>query len=222
MRDIRVMHEHAREGYVPELHPLLSVPEALGEQGPGVLSIIDRNAPEPVYGRVSTVAEKNNKGRLIPQRWVRRALNWRGKAMTRSLWEKKFGPMLQCKMAARGTPILHYRNQHGKVTAYFSLEEQTKRVPVDRYGIALWKPPAREVISVDCAACDLVPTCRKLSRAHGVVHLWRKFGLIEPDGAPTRRGLITSFFTGGDGVNVFYLILTQRYSVDSKIVQLGL
>ena len=54
--------------------------------------------------------------------------------MTRSLWEKKFGPMLQRKMAERGTPILHYRNQRGKVTAHFSLEEQMKRVPVDRHG----------------------------------------------------------------------------------------
>jgi hypothetical protein len=220
-RDIRVMSEHAQEGDVQELHPLLSVPEALGKQGPGALSIIDRNAPEPMYGRVSTVAEKNDKGRLLPQRWVRRAINWRGKAMTRSLWEGKFGPLLQRKMAERGTPILHYRNQRGKVTAYFSLEEQKKRVPVECYGVALWKPRAREVMPVDCAACDLVPNCRKLSRARGVVHLWRKFGLIEPDGAPTRRGLIVSFFAGGDGLAIAAAIEDTHYPIEDFVYDLA-
>jgi len=220
-RDIRVMSEHAQEGDVQELRPLLSVPEALGKQGPGVLSIIDRNVPEPVYGRISTVAEKNDKGRLIPQRWVRRAINWRGKAMTRSLWEKKFGPMLQRKMAERGTPILHYRNQRGKVTAHFSLEEQMKRVPVDRYGVALWKPRAREVMPTDCTACDLVPVCRKLSRARGVVHLWRKFGFIEPNGAPTRRGVIVSFFTGGDGLAIAAAIEDDDYPIEDFIYDIA-
>ena len=124
-------------------------------------------------------------------------------------------------MAARGTPILHYRNQHGKVTAYFSLEEQTKRVPIDRHGVARWKPPAREVMPADCAACELVPVCRKLSRAHGVVHLWRKFGLIEPDGAPTRRGLIVSFFTGGDGLAIAAAIEDGHYPIEDFVYDLA-
>ena len=53
-----------------------------------MLSIIDPIATLAIYGRF-TVAERNEKGKLIIQRWVRRALGWRGKAMTRSLWEQK-------------------------------------------------------------------------------------------------------------------------------------
>ena len=86
MREIRMCLTKAVEGKTMELQPLLSQSESLGDQGPGVLSIIDRTAPEPIYGRVSTVAERNEKGKLLMQRWVRRVLGWRGKAMTRSLW----------------------------------------------------------------------------------------------------------------------------------------
>ncbi len=176
MRDIRVNIGRTAEGEPMELRPILSQPELLGDRGPGVLSIIDRNAPEPIYGRVSTVAERNENGKLIIQRWVRRILGWRGKAMTRSLWEQKFGPQLKKKMEQRGTPVLHYRNERGKIVAWFSLEDQMRKVVIDQQGVALWQPPAREVLSADCGQCDLVSTCRKMPRATGVVHHWSRFG----------------------------------------------
>jgi superfamily II DNA/RNA helicase len=210
-----------REGEAAELRPLLTVPEAIGKQGPGELTLIARAGSESVYGRVSTAAEKNDKGKLILQRWVRRALNWRGKAMTGKLWEQKFAPLLQQKMAERGTPISHFENQHGKVTATFSLEEMTKRVPVDRHGVALWKPPTREGMPEVCAGCELVPVCRKLPRSQGVVQHWRQFGLIEPGGAPTRRGQIVSFFTGGDGLAMAAAIEDEKYPIEDLVYDIA-
>ena len=221
LRDIHVPMGKPREGEVADLQPLLSQADVLGDSGPGVLSIIDPTASSPIYGRVSTVAERNEKGKLIIQRWVRRALGWRGKAMTRSLWEQKFGPQLQKRMAQRGTPILHYRNERGKIVAWFSLEEQTRRVPIDRHGVALWKPVQREVLATDCACCELVSTCRKLPRAHGVVHHWRRFGLIEPHGAPTQRGVIVSFFTGGDGLALAAAMEDDQYPIEELVYDLA-
>ena len=221
MREIRMCLTKAVEGKIMELQPFLSQPESLGDQGPGVLSIIDRTAPEPIYGRVSTVAERNEKGKLLMQRWVRRILGWRGKAMTRSLWEQKFGPQLKKKMEKRGTPILYYRNENGKIVAWFSPEDQTRKVTVDQHGIALWRPLTREVLSADCVQCDLVSACRKIPRATGVVHHWRRFGLIEANGAPTRRGLVVSFFTGGDGLAIAAAIEDDRYPVEELIYDLA-
>ena len=204
-----------------ELRPLLSVRETLEHEGPGTLTDLNVDGDEPVYGRVSVVAEKNAKGKLILLRWARRLLNWRGKAMTRQLWEQKFGPLLAEKLAKRGTPVRDFQNQRGKVTATFSLEGMTKRVPVDRHGVALWKPPTRSGLPADCAGCDLVPTCRKLNRAHGVVHHWRRFGLIEPNGAPTQRGRLVSFFTGGDGLAIAAAVEDARYPIEDLVYDIA-
>ena len=221
MNDIRVCSSTAVEGQSMELKPLLSCPELLGDHGPGSLSVIDPNGPEPIYGRVSTVAERNEKGKLLMQRWVRRILGWRGKAMTRSLWEKKFGPQLKKKMEQRGTPVLHYRNERGKIVAWFSLETQTRKAMIDRHGVALWRSPMREVISSDCGECDLVSSCRKLPRANGVVYHWKRFGLIETNGAPTRRGLIVSYFTGGDGLAIAAAMEDEGYPIEELIYDLA-
>ena len=221
MKNIRVSIGRKEEGLPLDLKPLLSQPEALGNHGPGVLSVIDRDAPEPIYGRVSTVAERNEKGKLIIQRWARRIMGWRGKAMTRALWEQKFGPQLKRKMEQRGTPILHYRNERSKVVAWFSLENQMRKAVIDQHGIALWRPPVREVLSADCIQCDLVAVCQKLNRANGVVHHWKRFGLIELNGAPTRRGLIVSFFTGGDGLAIAAAIEDEHYPIEELIYDLA-
>ncbi|MDG2212911.1 MAG: DEAD/DEAH box helicase, partial [Verrucomicrobiota bacterium] len=221
MNDIRVCSSTAVEGQSMELKPLLSCPELLGDHGPGSLSVIDPNGPEPIYGRVSTVAERNEKGKLLMQRWVRRILGWRGKAMTRSLWEQKFGPQLKKKMEQRGTPVLHYRNERGKIVAWFSLETQTRKAMIDRHGVALWRSPMREVLSSDCGECDLVSSCRKLPRANGVVYHWKRFGLIERNGAPTRRGLIVSYFTGGDGLAIAAAMEDEGYPIEELIYDLA-
>ena len=219
--EIKMIDDKASAGTAPALRPLLTVPEALGKQGPGVLTVLDPNAAEPEYGRIATVAEKNAKGKLLPVRWVRRVLNWRGKSMTRSLWETKFGPQLQHKMAERGTPILEYRNLQMKISAHFSLADETQTVPIDRHGVALWKPPTREGLPGDCAECELVPACRRLPRAHGVVHHWRRFGLLESNGAPTRRGRIVSFFTGGDGLGIAAALEDENYPVEEFIYDIA-
>ena len=216
LREIQVPVQVA-EGQSAELQPLISRPEALGNQGPGTLTPLDRESAQPEYARVSVVAERNEKGKLILQRWVRRLINWRGKAMTRALWDQKFGPQLARKLEQRGTPVLEYRHAKGKVMAWFSLAEQTRMVSVDRHGVPLWKPPTRETLSVPCAQCDWVTQCRKLPRAHGVVHHWRRFGLIEPDGTPTQRGLITSFFTGGDGLALAAAMEDEQYPIEELV-----
>ena len=220
LSEIQVL-QHPVEGSPAEMQPLLSQPEALGNQGPGTLTPLDRQAAVPEFARVSVVAERNEKGKLILQRWVRRLINWRGKAMTRALWDQKFGDQLARKLEQRGTPVLEYRHAKGKVMAWFSLAKQTRTVPVDRHGIALWKPPIREVQAAPCASCDRVPACRKLPRAHGVVHHWRRFGLIEANGTPTRRGLITSFFTGGDGLAMAAAMEDHQYPVEELIYDLA-
>ena len=74
---------------------------------------------------------------------------------------------------------------------------------------------------MDCACCELVSTCRKLPRAHGVVHHWRRFGLIESHGAPTQRGVIVSFFTGGDGLALAAAMEDHQYPIEELVYDLA-
>jgi len=90
-------------------------------------------------------------------------------------------------------------------------------VPVDQHGVALWKPQEREVLPPDCAQCPLVPTCRGLSAATGTALLWRRLGLVNEDGTPTRRGQIVSFFQQGDGLAVAVALEDDGYALDELI-----
>ena len=86
------------------------------------------------------------------------------------------------KLAHQKTPVVRFLTQAHRIVAQVSLGELTLRAPVDNYGVALWKPPEREVLHADCARCELVPVCRHLPAATGTALLWRNAILADlPD-----------------------------------------
>ena len=74
-----------------------------------------------------------------------------------------------------------------RILAHVSIADLTLRVSVDSQGVALWKPVERDVFHDDCARCILVPVCQQLSAATGTALLWRRLGLVDAGGAPTRE-----------------------------------
>jgi hypothetical protein len=88
---------------------------------------------------------------------------------------------------------------------------------VDTHGVALWKPPTREVMPDDCARCELVPVCRKLTTATGTALLWRRLGLVDEAGVPTRRGKLVSYFSGSNGLAIAAAIEDENYPLDELI-----
>src|SRR5262249_38095188 len=91
----------------------------------------------------------------------------------------------------------------------------------DSHGVAIWKPIEREVLAHDCAKCSLVPTCRQLSTATGVAMLWRRLGLVNASGVPTRRGEIASFFSQGNGLAIAAALEDETYPLDEFIYDLA-
>jgi len=94
-------------------------------------------------------------------------------------------------------------------------------VPVDSYGVAIWRPIEREVLPSDCARCSLVPVCRQLSTATGVALLWRRLGLVDVAGVPTLRGQVVSFFSQGDGLAIAAALEDTSYRLDELIYDLA-
>jgi hypothetical protein len=167
------------------------------------------------------VAERIEGDRIFLTKWIRRLIGWNGRQAPFRLWAEKIAPLVEEKLAAQRFPVVHFRTLEQKIIAEVSLAEQTLRVPVDSYGVAIWRPVEREVLPEDCARCALVPVCRQLPTATGTALLWRRLRLVDADGTPTRRGRVVSFFAQGDGLAIAAALEEEGYRVDELIYDLA-
>ena len=189
--------------------------------GQGTLVLLAKDEHGQTYGRAVTIAERLRDDRVIIAKWVRRLTNWNGRQATLEAWQEKILPLLQARLAAQRTPVVQVVPQAQKFVAHLSLAHLTLRVPVDRYGIALWRPTEREVLPYDCAQCHLVETCKRLPTATGTALLWRRLGLVDAAGKPTLRGRMVSFFSQGYGLAVAAALEDETYPLDELVYDLA-
>lgn len=208
-------------GPSPRLRPVLSEPAALEKVGTGSLCEIDRHEGLPVYGRVFTVAERLRDERVLLAKWVRRLTNWQGRQVTLSLWRSRVAPLVEQGLERRQTTVLRFQESETKITATVRLDRLPLRAVVDRHGVALWRPPVREVSVASCAGCDAREACRQLSPATGTAMLWRRLGLVDERGHPTRRGRLVSFFSGSDGLAIAAALEDPAYPVEELVYDLA-
>jgi superfamily II DNA/RNA helicase len=221
LSEILVLTFAAAEPDAPRLHSVLSEAAALEKVGPGVLCLLSDGAGGKVHGRAITVADRLNGNRVLLNKWVGRLIRWTGRQAPLEEWTGKIVPLLEEKLAAQKTPLVRMIDEGVRIIAHLSIGGLMLRVPVDRHGVALWKPPEREVLPSDCARCSLVPVCRELPTATGVALLWRRLGLIEANGAPTRRGRVAGFFSQGDGLALAAALEEGSYPVEELVYDLA-
>jgi len=212
---------HPQDEFHPVLYPALSEPAALEKVGTGVLTVLYEQEGRPVYGRSVTVAELLNNDRVLLVKWIRRLTHWGGRQASQALWNEKLVPLVESKLAHLKTPVVRFETRGHKIVALVSLADLTMRVPVDSYGVAIWRPIEREVLPSDCARCSLVPVCRQLSTATGVALLWRRLGLVDVAGVPALRGQVVSFFSQGDGLAIAAALEDTSYRLDELIYDLA-
>ncbi len=200
----------------------LSVPAALEKVGAGMMVVLETKPNgEQIYGRASTVADKLGEDRVIIAKWVRRLTNWKGRQADWADWRENLAPLLEQKLAAQKTPVVRFVNQAQRILVYTSLAELTLRVPVDQHGVALWRPLEREVMPYDCARCSLVETCKLLPATTGTALLWRRLKLVDPQGRPTLRGRVVSFYSQGVGLAIAAALTDETYPLDDLIYDLA-
>jgi hypothetical protein len=202
-------------------HSVLAEPAALEKPGAGQLCLLQEDERGKVYGRAVTIADLLNDNRVLLNKWVRRLTNWNGRQVPRAVWEQSLVPLLESKLAAHRTPVVRILQEQQRLVAHLSLADTGMRVPVDSYSVAFWKPIEREVMPPDCAVCSLVPVCQNLSPQTGVALLWRRLGLINASGVPTRRGKVASFFSQGDGLAVAAALEEESYPINELIYDLA-
>ena len=207
--------------HAPRNTPVLSLPAALERVGTGALCVVSEDEHGKTYGRALTVADRLGRDRVLLAKWIRRLTNWNGRQVPLAIWEEQLVPLVKDKLAQQKTPVVRFQNEAQRIVALVSIADLTMRVPVDRYGVAMWKPVEREVLSADCAQCPLVPVCRELPASTGVALLWRRLGLVDAAGVPTLRGRVVSFFSQGDGLAIAAALEEQAYPLDELIYDLA-
>lgn len=204
------------------LPPLLSHTSALDKIGTGGLVILHETDGVSIHGRALTVADKLNGGRVLLAKWVRKLTNWSFREVDEKVWEESVAPLLAEKLARhQHTPVVNYWHRGHQIVANVRLDELSMRVPVDRHGVALWRPVEREVLPADCAQCSLVEICKKLETTSGTALLWRRLNLVDAAGIPTRRGRMVSFFQQGDGLAIAAALEDESYPLDELIYDLA-
>ncbi len=227
LKDIRIMTDAGTEasaaaiGEAPPLRPALSEPAALEKVGFGQLCVLHETDGLPVHGRAFTVAERVPGNRVLLVKWVRRLTNWHGRQAALNVWRERILPLVEQGLARRKTPVVKILELPQKIAVEVSLGELTLRVPVDSYGVAIWHPREREVFPPDCARCDWVSICRALPTGTGTAMLWRRLGLVDAAGTPTRRGRIVSCFSQGDGLAIAAALEESTYPIEDLVYDLA-
>jgi hypothetical protein len=92
---------------------------------------------------------------------------------------------------------------------------------IDSAGKALIDPPERENLPGVCQMCDQLEHDKTVAIVNSPTYAWRHLGLVEPDGTPTQRGMIFSFFHGGEGLAVAVALEDETYPIDELVFDLA-
>ncbi len=192
----------------------LTLPRMLDGLGVGNLCKLREQG---VYGREIPLATVLEDGAVAPVKWLRRATG--EKILARAEFDDRIVPRLP--EFTRGGAIAEIAARGRTLTARLDFSALPASAMIDSHGRALLDPPERQAIPQICLDCD--------QRAHDLAvpivaspaHAWRRLGLVEEDGTPTRRGLVFSFFQAGEGLAIAAALEEERYPIDDLIFDLA-
>ncbi|HEY3662988.1 MAG TPA: DEAD/DEAH box helicase [Chthoniobacterales bacterium] len=91
----------------------------------------------------------------------------------------------------------------------------------DSLGEFLVAPPERAALPLVCRDCSELEHDQTVEIVASPAFAWRRLGLVEPDGKPTRRGVVFGFFQGGEGLAIAAALEDETYPIDEIIFDLG-
>jgi len=107
------------------------------------------------------------------------------------------------------------------VTIRIDYSDVPIQVHIDSSGKALVNPPERENLPEVCRGCDQFENDRTVPIVNSPAYAWRYLGLVEPDGTPTTRGIIFSFFHGGEGLAIAAALEDETYPISDLVFDLA-
>src|SRR5439155_6670018 len=196
----------------------LTVPRMLDGLGTGNLCWLRE---QNHYGRELPVATVLASGEVALVKWLKKAVKERKEnaerrtsnaecsmkdlatrrgTVTREQFETDFRPQLD-ELVKPGT-IVDWITRGNLISVRLDYANVPINAHIDSAGNALIDPPERENLPDVCRTCDQLEHDKTVAIVNSPTYAWRHLGLVEPDGLPTRRGMIFSFFHGGEGLAV--------------------
>lgn len=204
--------------------PALTCAAFLTQRGIGrgqLCKIRNESMTNPIYGRELALASvvSPTEVRLAPAfrsavLKLDHAPKFTSSRMAREIFDRDFSPLVAslaggavAEMLQRGTILI----------ARVDLSAIPVEASRDAAGCALIDPPTRKNYPAACQACERRLHCEAASAEMTPALAWRRLGLIEADGTPTRRGVIFSFFNRGEGLPIAAALEDESYPVDDLI-----
>ncbi len=99
------------------------------------------------------------------------------------------------------------------------------QVPIEAWRDSLGKylvaPPERSALPLVCRGCSELEHDQSVEIVASPAYAWRRLGLVEPDGTPTRRGVVFGFFQGGEGLAIAAALEDETYPIDDLVFDLA-
>jgi superfamily II DNA/RNA helicase len=113
-----------------------------------------------------------------------------------------------------------------QLLAQLTYEDRLIPAFVDSLGRALQSPPERRELPRPCRGDGVTPCpqlrwCLEVPIVDSPAWYWRRLGLIERDGVPTRRGILFSFFQHGEGLAVAAALEDESYPIADLVFDLA-
>ena len=198
------------------------------------------------YGRELPVATILPSGDIAPVKWVKKAMRQkqnnsqpafgrrgnlrRGRRSTKEQSSAR-GVFSPNKFEAEILPLVSEivrpgvivdRVTRGRtVTVRIDYSNVPIQAHIDSLGKALMNPPERENLPEICRTCDQLEHDKSVPIVNSPAYAWRYLGLVEVDGTPTTRGIIFSFFHGGEGLAIAAALEDETYPISDLVFDLA-
>ena len=195
--------------------PALAVSKSLHGIGTGNLCKLPTEHG-PRYGRDLPLGKRRGSDTLVLAPQIRRAL--KVDRVTGDDFQRSVLPRLHewtggqlCEIEERGHQLI----------ARVHFELHLVSAWADSHGAALLDPPERRERPPQCRGCTEQAWCGSVEIVSTPALDWRRLGLIDTDGAPTRRGVIFSYFQQGEGLAIAAALEDESYPIDELIFDLA-
>jgi len=193
--------------------PALSLPRMLDGRGFGNLCKLREQG---IYGREIPLAISIDED-VAPVKWLRKLV--KEKLMPRAKFDEQV--LSRIKQFTGGGTIAELVTHGQTISARLDFSEIEVTATIDAHGRALNAPPEREAVPLVCRTCDQLERDLTVPIVASPAFAWRRLGLVEEDGTPMRRGVIFSFFQGGEGLAIAAALEDERYPIDDLIFDLA-
>jgi hypothetical protein len=194
--------------------PALQFPQTLDRFEIGNLC---RFSDRKIYGREVPIATASaDEAVALPVKWLRRIV--RAKALPNDELFRFVG----AEMPGWSGGTVHEIIQRGRTwTARIDFSAVKASAIRDSLGKMLLDPPTREALPIVCRDCPELQHDQTVEIVASPAFAWRRLGLVEPDGSPTRRGVIFGFFHAGEGLAIAAALEDETYPIDDLVFDLA-